>query len=224
MIATQFGKNSTEGSNTYKLTGSSSLNSINLSEVKDTNLVEFVKQPGAVTENEALIELSRRHSGLFFKACNRYAAGLYQFSFSFQDLANDKFLVMFNSAKSFKTEKQTKFSTWFYNNSCWHFQELTRNSFRKKMQKSIKVDYREVFTVQCTPLSDSVKDLSNEVYLKAQQIPCKLTRQIFELKYNPKNNLTFNEISAKLGYTRAHIHNLHKVGVEKLRKEFVRKI
>ena len=75
--------------------------------VSDNYLVERIR----ITNCEnSLEELIKRHSGLCFKIITRYAKSFYANNIDINEASSDKNLIIWNSAKSFNTEKNVKFS------------------------------------------------------------------------------------------------------------------
>ena len=80
--------------------------------VSDNYLAERIRR---INCERSLGELIGRHSGLCFKIITRYAKSFYANNIDINEVSSDKNLIIWNSAKSFSSEKNVKFSTWLAN-------------------------------------------------------------------------------------------------------------
>ena len=64
---------------------------------------------------ESLLQLSERHSGLYFKIIKKYSKSFFANNINIDEASSDKNLIIWNSAKNFKEDKNVKFSTWLAN-------------------------------------------------------------------------------------------------------------
>lgn len=72
-------------------------------------------------------------------------------------------------------------------------------------------------------LDDKINDLINQASEQSAQIydlvfsmPASLERNVIELKYLNGNNMTYEEIGQKLGYTSSTVEKAHRRGLQKL--------
>ena len=78
----------------------------------DYHLVKRIKNKNC---EESLLQLSERHSGLYFKIIKKYSKSFFANNINIDEASSDKNLIIWNSAKNFKEDKNVKFSTWLAN-------------------------------------------------------------------------------------------------------------
>ena len=85
--------------------------------LSNSHLIERAKK---VNCESSLTELANRHSGLFFKILKKYIKSFSVNNIDVNEIASEKNLVIWNSVKSFNSDKNVKFSTWLANQAKYH--------------------------------------------------------------------------------------------------------
>ena len=187
----------------------------------DNTLVKRVKSTGC---NDSFVVLSERHEKLYYKMCQKYMPVILAKGLRKEDVLSDKDFVMFKAIRSYKPNKNCKFSTWLGNCSKYHC--LT---FINKDNRHIDVD-DEVINLFLT--DKSKEDYDNETNLKDEKdfvfkilgkLRDKRISKVFHLRYFDKNikkkKATWSVIANKINTSTQTAINLHQRGVNILNKK-----
>ncbi len=187
----------------------------------DNTLVRRVKSTGC---NDSFLILMSRHEKLFYKMCQIYGPVAEAKGFKKEDMFQEKNFILFKAIKSYKPNKNTKFSTWFGNCSkyfCLSFIN-SRNRF---------VDMEDD-TIETIMINKSKEDFDDEskfkndkeyVFKILRQLKDKRVSKVFKLRYfdeDVKNKkATWSKIATKINTSTQTAINLHQKGVEMLHKK-----
>ena len=182
--------------------------------VSDNYLTERIKLSNC---ERSLIELIGRHSGLCFKIITRYAKSFYANNLDLNEASNDKNLIIWNSAKSFSSEKNVKFSTWLANQvkySCL-------NALNKKSKdRLVSTDDKILDILNETEQenkNDNLFEFTNNIL---SQLKDERIKEIFSMRYSHNyKKPSWCVIAGKMDVSTQTAINLHNRGIRILRKK-----
>jgi RNA polymerase sigma factor (sigma-70 family) len=183
----------------------------------DTQLITEIK---LYNSNDALKQLSERHSGLYMQICQKYTPAIEASGSYMQDVTADKDFVVFKAALSYDETRNVKFSTWFGNQARFYClkhidfkhpkvslppEELNQFIDKREGQNNEHVEFEQ--------FSEYVKNI-------LEQIQDKRIRKVFELRYaNHDKVTTWATIGKKMGVSTQTAINLHSRGLKMLRQK-----
>jgi RNA polymerase sigma factor (sigma-70 family) len=182
--------------------------------LSDNHLVERVKKRSC---EKSLLELSERHSGLYFKILKKYTKSFFANNIDINETAADKNLIIWNSVKSFSTDKNVKFSTWLANQTKYH----CLNTLNKKSKDRLIttgddiLDYlnEEEEPSGGTVLFEFIENILSQ--LKDQRI-----KKIFSMRYSKEEKKpSWCVVASNLKISTQTAINLHNKGISILRKK-----
>tara|TARA_R100000808_G_C2070675_1_gene98332 strand:- start:10 stop:612 length:603 start_codon:yes stop_codon:yes gene_type:complete len=182
--------------------------------VTDNYLVERIKSSDCEI---SLNELIKRHSALCFKIIKKYSAPFQANNIQITEASSDKNLIIWNSAKSFNTEKNVKFSTWLANQvkySCL-------NALNKKSKDRLVAMDDDVLEVLKEKTED---DKNNNLFEFTNNILRQLKddriEKIFLMRYSATDKKpSWSSVAKKLDISTQTAINLHNRGIQILRKK-----
>lgn len=168
----------------------------------DIELVDLIKRHNCET---SLKELSKRHSALCWTIIKQYRAALESKNLRVEDVFNDRLLVIYKSAQSFKTAKKTKFSSWLglmLRYDCLNILKRTE-SFVKLPDIERAAESRQANIEKL----DYVKNILGA--LKDKRI-----KRIFDLRYfeGSKYKTSWKEVAQAMGLSTRSVMDLHDQG------------
>ena len=182
--------------------------------VSDNYLVERIR----VTDCEnSLEELIKRHSALCFKIIKKYSSTFYANNIDIIEASTDKNLVIWNSAKSFNTDKNVKFSTWLAN----QIKYSCLNAINKKIKDRLVTTETEMLDVlKERPPEEAEDNLFEFASHILNQLKDKRIKQIFSLRYSSYSKKpSWCTVAQQVKVSTQTAINLHDRGIEILRKK-----
>tara|TARA_R110002020_G_scaffold2759_7_gene12998 strand:- start:3828 stop:4430 length:603 start_codon:yes stop_codon:yes gene_type:complete len=182
--------------------------------VSDNSLVERVK---SLNCERSLEELISRHSGLCYKIIHRYSKSFYANCVDINEAAQDKNLIIWNSAKSFSADKKVKFSTWLAN----QIKYSCLNALNRKAKDRLVTTEDEVLY----SLGKKIERDENDHLLEfteniLSQLKDPRIKQIFSMRYSHKyKKPSWCIIANKMKVSTQTAINLHNRGIQVLRKK-----
>ena len=182
--------------------------------LSDNHLVERVKKRAC---EKSLLELSERHSGLYFKILKKYSKSFFANNIDINEAATDKNLIIWNSVKSFSPDKNVKFSTWLANQTKYH----CLNTLNKKNKDRLIttgddiLDYlnEEQEISNGAVLFEFIENILSQ--LKDQRI-----KKIFSMRYSKEEKKpSWCVVASSLEISTQTAINLHNKGIKILRKK-----
>jgi RNA polymerase sigma factor (sigma-70 family) len=187
----------------------------------DNTLVRRIKATGC---NESFLILLDRHEKLFYKMCQIYAPVAEAKGFRRQDMFQEKSFVLFKAVRSYKPNKNTKFSTWFGN--CSKYFCLT---FINSRNRFVDLEDETIETIMINKSKEEFDDESNlkndkeYVFKLLKQLKDKRISKVFKLRYFDKDiknkKATWSTIASKINTSTQTAINLHQKGVRMLHKK-----
>ena len=178
----------------------------------DNSLVRKVKKSNC---NDSLLELTARHSPLFFSIANRYTAKFYFSGINLQDVYDEKLNVIYLAATTYKPGK-SKFSTWLAN--CARF--FCLKLITKHTRLNSNLSHQEIEWAKIPDLT--IKNNDTHFYLKdlLGQIQDERIQKIFQLRYfSGKKNNNWLKIGKKVNLSRQQALNLHNKTIKMLKSK-----
>lgn len=183
----------------------------------DLSLINKIKNDN---DGKCLAELIERHSGIYVYIVDKYVKR--NNSFLDRDfILDDKDYTIYQSALSYKPEKNSKFSTFLANQTKWKCLNAI-NSIKKKPTTSIDKVYGDV----CD------KDDSHQIVCKMEAFDCfnKMleeendlrVKKIIDIRYNTTNTklVPWRKVSKELSLSIQGCINIHNKFIKKVKQQF----
>lgn len=182
--------------------------------ITDSSLASKVKEKDC--EN-SLVELIGRHSNLCYNICQKYMPVMHASGIFIDDVLNDKDYIIYQSAKSFDPDRNTKFSTWLGNQVRYY----CLNKINKNKKYVTTEDQELSFLVEKGDKKEDGKELKDYLFNLLSKIKDKRIEKIFELRYfsQEEKRMTWTVISNKINVSSQTAINLHNKGLSILRKK-----
>ena len=182
--------------------------------LSDSHLIERAKK---VNCESSLTELANRHSGLFFKILKKYIKSFSVNNIDVNEIASEKNLVIWNSVKSFNSDKNVKFSTWLANQVKYH----CLNALNKKSKDRLITTGDEILDyLNETEDNSSFENLFEFIENILDQLKDKRIKKIFSMRYSKEEKKPSWCVFAKeLNVSTQTAINLHNKGISILRKK-----
>ncbi len=183
----------------------------------DNTLIKRIKKD---RDCSAATELLNRHQKIIYKVINKFCAR--NSYINKEDLMDDKYAILQYSINSYKSNKNTKFSSWLYLN--------TRFWILNNYKDADKTHYVENKTIDDINNQNNIfhiSDQSNKNNLEyitniLEQMEDKRIKKIFKLRYfGGVGNKTkdWKSIGREIGLSITRVISLHKQGTEMLLKK-----
>jgi len=182
--------------------------------LSDNHLVERVKIKNC---EKSLIELSERHSGLYFKILKKYSKSFFANNIDINEAASEKNLIIWNSVKSFSTDRNVKFSTWLANQTKYH----CLNTLNRKSKDRLVTAGDDLLDY----LNEEEEDYSGSVLFEfieniLDQLKDKRIKKIFSMRYSKEEKKpSWCVVASNLKISTQTAINLHNKGIKILRKK-----
>ena len=188
-----------------------------MSELKsDNELIKEIKVGCNVCENFG--EISKRHSGIFFKMASKYISK--KFTEKRLDFFTDKDYYIFQVILDYKENKKTKFSTYLGNRIKW----MCINNYYKTIN-SCEVNFPDQLMHNCP---DKSKNIDTQLITDAMRMikkdKDKRLYKIFTLRYlegKGNNVMPWKDIcsNADINLSVQGCINVHNNYIKKIKKE-----
>lgn len=155
--------------------------------------------------NDSLIELVSRHNKLFYSICSKFART--NNNFKYDDAINDVYYVVYETAKSFKPEKNIKFSTWLGYHSRFYCLNKLKNSNKLVFEENSTID--TINNLNNRVFEHKNMDSSDYIFDLIRQMKDKRVEKIFKLRFlSGQNKMSWKEIGKKLNISTTHSINI----------------
>ena len=184
---------------------------------EDFYLTEKVQNENCETSLKRLIE---KHSALCYKICSKYNSALSTKGVSVRDVLDEKSFIIFKAAQTFKTNKNTKFSTWLGNYTRYHCLNIINSNKRYVCVEEKELVYHiDKKTCDEQP-TENFNDLREFTANILSQLRDKRIKKVFQLRYfSDSKKTTWNNIAKNLNISIQTAINLHDKGVAVLNKK-----
>ena len=186
----------------------------------DQDLVDLVKEKSC---NHSLKELCQRHSALVVSMATRLSKKYNNWAIT-QEIIDDKEYIIYSSAKKYKQNKNTKFSTFLGNETQCAFLNKCNQLKKRSRHLTLMSDFIDKlnFNPQYVNNNDNLDHLLNLLSIKKD----KRMLKIFELRYKvgfENKVMPWHLVAKRVGLSAQGCINIHRSGIaflkEKLKKE-----
>lgn len=199
---------------------------IDLSDKTDEELVDEVKSSGC---NDSFLELSRRHSAIYFKVYSKYSSAISATGDS-SDILNDKDYALYKAILSYESEKGAKFITWFWNTVRYKCLSYVNKRIREVSLYSISEEEKDdlsksIVERDCFEFNEAEKRKSTESFSKyltneIDKMEDSRIKQIFEARYfSGRKNKGWKKVGQDVGLCGKTCASLHNKTIRALRNK-----
>lgn len=177
----------------------------------------LIKRAKEINCENSLLELSNRHSGLYFKILKKYSKSFSANNIDVNEVAAEKNLIIWNSIKSFNSNKKVKFSTWLANQAKYH----CLNTLNKKSKDRLISTGDEILDyLKEIEDSTSFENLFEFIENILGQLKDKRIKEVFSMRYSKEEKKpSWCLVAKKLNISTQTAINLHNKGIKILRKK-----
>lgn len=185
--------------------------------LKDETLIKRIVNKQC---NESLKELVNRHNGMIFNIGKKYCASC---NLDINELNDNKYWIIYNSAQSFNPKKGSKFSTWLGNQV-----RFFCLNFKNKNSKLVPTENEnlEYFmnTFYKSENKSNYKDTINNIIDLFNQISDPNTKNAIYYRYfhNKERILNYSEIADILHVTPQTVLNWHNKFIDLAKKKLTK--
>lgn len=167
--------------------------------------------------NDSLIELTNRHKPLCVDICNKFGPALDSGEY-YRDLVSDAPLIIYESAKSYKPEKNVKFSSWVGNMTKYKCLSAI-SKLKKENYAHFEDDFQMDTAAYVEDTNKYTEDIDRIMYI-IDTLEDKRIKKIFEMRLfsGPKGD-NWREISEEVGLTHQACINLYNKAIELLKSK-----
>lgn len=194
---------------------------INLEDKTDEYLIHRVQKKNC---EDSLKVLITRHSPICYKIYKKYISSFNVKNIDINEVYQQKDYTIYKTIKSFKFDKETKFSTWLANQI--RYQCL--NTINKK-EDLVYMDHSDLqFIIDKEKPKDYNNDKLNELreYINTllEQLKDRRISKIFNMRYfETGSNQTWTKIGKRMNMSTQNAINLHNKGVQILKNKLTSK-
>jgi RNA polymerase sigma factor (sigma-70 family) len=172
----------------------------------DNNLAENVKNDNC---EESLKILISKHTPLCYNILQKFYPLLSKAGFTKDDVFNDKDYLIYKSAKTFKSNKKTKYSTWLGNYTRYHCLNMLNS--KKCNLISIEEDGIRNLVERQPELQDPnrLKNTREFVAHILSELKDKRVKKIYMMRDFSGEKKTWKEIAAEIGVSSQTVINIH---------------
>ena len=186
-------------------------------ETHDKELVDRLKEHECEDSLNALI---LRHSALCYSIYYKYSNALSASGVNFTEALKEKDFVIYKAAKSYKSEKKAKFSTWLGNYTRYHCLNLMNDKKNYICVDDKDLHYHMDKRASEGTNTENLKEIREYVRNILNQLKDDRIKKVFELRYfSSTGKATWNTISKKMNVSIQTVINLHSRGAKILRKK-----
>lgn len=180
----------------------------------------LIKEILEKNSSEALVELSERHTGIFYNIIQKYLPK-YENSSYFDDFESQKESILFDAVRTFDEEKGVKFVTWFANKT--KYLCLTERTKQTKSPSFYEFSEEMGGISQETPFSYcDLKDETEEIIRKVKSRFGERNAEIFcDLYFGGEKKVgqTLKQVGEKYGISTQAVQACHKKIINFLKNE-----
>lgn len=181
----------------------------------DNTLVKNIKEKN---DEEALKTLIDRHSALCNSLYKKYSNTMVNSGVYLQDIIDQKDYIVYKSAMSFDPCKNSKFSTWLYNQVRYQCLNcMNENSHYLTLEDS-KLNY---IIEKNSPIEKEYKNINEYVLNIIDSCSDKRVQKIFKMRYLNGSNkkMPWNKIGKKLKISTQTAINIHNKTIKLLKNK-----
>jgi RNA polymerase sigma factor (sigma-70 family) len=185
--------------------------------IPDLDLVRQIKSTG---DENALLELVNRHSGIYYNTIKKYAP-MNRIDDTYDDFYRRKEAEIYKAVQSFDEDKKVKFSSWLANQT-----KYTCLSARQKQKEDPEtIEYNIEFGEidEETPETELLKKENIKEIFDVLKEKCRdRVARVFELKFfgNDGRGMNFKEISKHEKVSHQACQQAFQEALDVIKKEF----
>ena len=179
----------------------------------DICLVKNIKEKN---DEEALKALIKKHSGLCNSLYKKYSSPMVASGVYLQDIIDQKDYIVYKSALSFDENKNSKFSTWLYNQVRYQcLNSMNENSH----YLSLETDKLNYLIEKNMPIKKEYKNINEYIMNIIESCSDKRIQEIFKMRYSSDSNkkMPWNKIAKKLNISTQTVINIHNKAIRLLK-------
>ena len=179
----------------------------------DTILVKNIQEKN---DEESLKMLINKHSALCNSLYKKYSNPMITSGVHLQDVIDQKDYIVYKSAMSFDPCKNSKFSTWLYNQVRYQCLNCMNENSHYLTLETDKLNY---LIEKHTPIQKEYKNINDYIMNIIESCADKRVEKIFKMRYmNGTNKKTpWNKIAKKLKISTQTAINIHNKAIKLLK-------
>jgi RNA polymerase sigma factor (sigma-70 family) len=181
----------------------------------DNTLVKNVQEKN---DEEALKMLIDRHSALCNSLYKKYSSSMLNSGVYLQDIVDQKDYIVYKSAMSFDPCKNSKFSTWLYNQVRYQCLNCMNENSHYLTLETDKLNY--IIEKQAPPQKE-YKNINEYIFNIIDSCSDKRVQKIFKMRYlnNSNKKMPWNKIAKKLKISTQTAINIHNKALKLLKNK-----
>jgi len=181
----------------------------------DNTLVKNVKEKN---DEEALKMLIDRHSALCNSLYKKYSSSMVNSGVYLQDIVDQKDYIVYKSAMSFDPCKNSKFSTWLYNQVRYQCLNCMNENSHYLTLETDKLNY---IIEKQSPSQKEYKNINEYILNIIDSCSDKRVQKIFKMRYLNESNkkMPWNKIAKKLKISTQTAINIHNKALKLLKNK-----
>jgi RNA polymerase sigma factor (sigma-70 family) len=179
----------------------------------DNTLVKNVQEKN---DEEALKTLIDRHSALCNSLYKKYSNSMMNSGVYLQDIVDQKDYIVYKSAMSFDPCKNSKFSTWLYNQVRYQCLNCMNENSHYLTLETDKLNY---IIEKQAPIQKEYKNINEYIFNIIDSCSDKRVEKIFKMRYLNGSNkkMPWNKIGKKLKISTQTAINIHNKAIKLLK-------
>ena len=181
----------------------------------DTTLVKNIQEKN---DEEALKTLIDRHSALCNSLYKKYSNSMMNSGVHLQDVVDQKDYIVYKSAMSFDPCKNSKFSTWLYNQVRYQcFNCINENSH----YLTLETDKLNYLVEKYNLPEKEYKNINDYIFNIIDSCSDERVKKIFQMRYSNNSNkkMPWNKIAKKLKISTQTAINIHNKALKLLKNK-----
>lgn len=169
----------------------------------DLILIEKVKKEQC---SDSLVELAKRHDGLFRKITARYLSHL---NLTETDIDAEKLIVLWRCCETFDNNKKSKFTTWYANQVRFCWLNKMRKESKNILNFSLPMEDAEIDKISLP--TDENGEILDIIEREVNNLP-ENDRQIIKSRYNTlsNRNSSWQSVAEITGMSGKELSKRHK--------------
>jgi len=181
----------------------------------DSILVKNIQEKN---DEESLKMLINRHAPLCNSLYKKYSAPMLASGVHVQDIIDQKDYIVYKSAMTFDPCKNSKFSTWLYNQVRYQCLNCMNENSHYLTLETDKLNY---LIEKQNPPQKEYKNINDYIFNIIDSCADKRIKKIFEMRYlnNTNKKIPWNKIGKKLKISTQTAINLHNKTIKLLKNK-----
>ncbi len=172
--------------------------------------LELIKEVKEHQSDEALKELIQLHSPLCYNIFKRYQPTIVASGACFQDICQEKDMVLYQAVMSYDPTLNTKFTTWLGNNIRYHCLSVIGSENKELNNKEWLVDYYPDIDPQIE--KKEITDTTEYIFSILREMKDERISKVFEHRYLTGEVAPWHFVADKVGLSIQTAINLHEKG------------